>query len=454
MDSKSKNKISITLIALIAFLICVTENSYSQDVPVVSEGKLKFYFDTNSFRGKADTTYQEFYLMLFADQIADTKNNINSKTSLNISTKILNSDGNLLSSKEWVTEVNLQSDSTQFVDMITFDQWGEFLLPGKYDVSVSISAENNPATGSLETQINVKKMNETFFYISDIQFIFKTEDVTENSIFAKAGKNVFPNVWRRYGVLNPKLTFYYEIYEIDTTIDQPLLIDYNINSNGQKPVKKISNLELPKTGKERSVIHAIDISTLPSAVYELEITVNDSYSGTSARVNKNFEVVQFDRLKASSNLSEDDIKMFDKLFSYIADDIEYRQYKKLNDSEKGNFIINFWKSKDPNPTTQENEYLLSVIEKFNYANNNFSWADETGWTSDRGRVLIKYGMPTNIESHQSEPNTVPYEIWTYQLEKNYFFVFADRRATGKYTLIHSDMIGEVSDPSWINLIRK
>jgi GWxTD domain-containing protein len=454
VDSKSKNKIGITLIALIAFLTCVTKNSYSQDVPVVSVGKLKFYFDTNSFRGKTDTTYQEFYLMLFADQIADTKNNITNKTSLNISTKILNPVGNLLSTREWVTEVIFLSDSTQSTDMITFDQWGEFLLPGKYDVSVSIAAENNPATGSMEAQINVKEMNEAFLNISDIQFIFKTEEVTENPIFAKAGKNVFPNVWRRYGVLNPKLTFYYEIYEIDTTIDQPLLIDYNVYSLEQKPVKRISNLEIPRTGKERSVIHAIDISTLPSAVYELEITVSDSYAGKSAKVNKNFEVVQLDRLQASSNLSEDDIKMFDELFSYIAEDSEYRQYKKLNDSEKGNFIINFWKSKDPNPTTQENEYLLSVIEKFNYANNNFSWADEPGWKSDRGRVLIKYGMPTNIESHQSEPNTIPYEIWTYQLERNYNFVFADRRANGRYMLIHSEMVGEVSDPTWINLIRK
>lgn len=454
MDSKSKNKISIKFFALIAFLTCVTENSYSQDVPVVSEGKLKFYFDTNSFRGIADTTYQEFYLMLFADQIADTKNNLTDKTSLNISSKILNADGNLLSSREWVTEVSFKNDSTQLTDMITFDQWGEFLLPGKYDVSVSIAAENNPATGSMETQINVKEMNEAFLNISDIQFIFKTDNVTESSIFAKAGKNVFPNVWRRYGVLNPKLTFYYEIYEIDTTIDQPLLIDYKINSSGQKPVKRISDLEIPRTGKERSVIHAIDISTLPSAVYELEITISDSYSGTSASVNKNFEVVQFDRLQASSNLSEDDIKMFDELFSYIAEDIEYRQYKKLNDSEKGNFIINFWKSKDPNPTTQENEYLLSVIEKFNYANNNFSWATEPGWKSDRGRVLIKYGMPTAIDTYSSEPNTAPYEIWTYQLERNYSFVFADMRANGRYMLIHSEMVGEVSDPTWMNLIRK
>ncbi len=182
--------------------------------------------------------------------------------------------------------------------------------------------------------------------------------------------------------------------------------------------------------------------------------MTDPKSNLRTSQNKKFEVILFDRYSSSQSLSEEDIELFDELFGYITDDIEYNQYKKLNDSEKGNFILNYWKSKDPNPSTPENEYLLKVIEKFNYANKNFSWSDQPGWKGDRGRVLIKYGMPTNIESHQSEPNTVPYEIWTYQLEKNYFFVFADRRTTGKYTLIHSDMIGEVSDPSWINLIRK
>jgi GWxTD domain-containing protein len=287
-----------------------------------------------------------------------------------------------------------------------------------------------------------------------VQLVFKTEDETENNLFRKAGKNVFPNVWRRYGVLNPKLTFYYEVYGIDTTVSEPLLVDYTIINEAKAIAKKISAIELKREGKQRSVLQALDISNLSSSLYNLEIIVTDPKSNLRTSQNKKFEVILFDRYSSSQSLSEEDIELFDELFGYITDDIEYNQYKKLNDSEKGNFILNYWKSKDPNPSTPENEYLLKVIEKFNYANKNYSWSDQPGWKSDRGRVLIKYGMPTNIESHQSEPNTVPYEIWTYQLEKNYSFVFADRRTTGKYTLIHSDMIGEVSDPSWINLIRK
>jgi GWxTD domain-containing protein len=431
-----------------------TINNYGQDIPAVSKGILKFYFDSDSFIGKPDSTYQEFYLMFHSDQLKEIGTDTNSPAIINLEAKIFSPAGVEISKREWATEIDLQSDSTELKDMVTFDQWGEYLTPGSYNISIVVSDPKGVSAGTLESDFDVKQIDDNSFSLSDVQLVFKTEEETENKLFRKAGKNVFPNVWRRYGVLNPKLSFYYEVYGIDTTVSEPLLADYTIINEAKAITKKISAIELKRDGRQRSVLQALDISNLSSSLYNLEIIVTDPKSNIRTSRNKKFEVIQFDRYSSSQSLSEEDIELFDELFSYIADDIEYNQYKKLNDSEKGNFILNYWKSKDPNPSTPENEYLLKVIEKFNYTNKNFSWSDQPGWRSDRGRVLIKYGMPTNIESHQSEPNTVPYEIWTYQLEKNYSFVFADRRTTGKYTLIHSDMIGEVSDPSWINLIRK
>lgn len=429
-------------------------NNYSQDVPAVSKGKLKFYFDSASFRGKADSTYQEFYLMFHSDQLNELRSNDDNKIVINIETVIHNLDAQQVNSRDWVTEITLQSDSTDLREMVTFDQWGDYLNPGNYNISINVSDSKGASAGSLFSDFDVKQIGSGSFCLSDVQLVFKTEDETENKLFRKAGRNVFPNVWRRYGVLNPKLTFYYEVYGIDTTFSEPLLVDYTIINKEQVVAKKISAIELKRESNQRSVLQALDISNLSSSLYYLEIVVTDPKSGLRVSENKKFEMIQFDRYSSPYSLSEEDIEMFNELFSYIADDVEYKQYKGLNDSEKGNFILNYWQSKDPNPSTPENEYLLKVIEKFNYANKNFSWSDLPGWKSDRGRVLIKYGIPTNIESHSSEPNTVPYELWTYQYEKNYFFVFADRRTTGKYTLIHSDMIGEVSDPTWINLIRK
>ncbi len=256
------------------------------------------------------------------------------------------------------------------------------MLPGKYSVSINISNSDNSLIGYLSTKIEVKKMNESFLHTSDIEFVFKTEELTENSVFSKGELNVLPNVWRRYGALNPKLTFYYEVYEIDTSYVEPLIIDYRISTNENKVVKRIGGINLQRGNKQRSVIHAINVTNLSSSVYNLEITITDPITDRIAEVSRKLEVIQFDRFYAQSNLTIEDIQLFDQLFSYIANDAEYELYKSLNDANKGKFIVNFWKSKDPNPSTPENEYLISILEKFNYTNQNFSWGSEPGWKSD------------------------------------------------------------------------
>jgi GWxTD domain-containing protein len=434
--------------------LTLLENSYCQDLPVVSQGKLKFYFDTGSFMGKGDSSYQEFYLMFFADQLNEMVTKQDDKPKINASVNIFNLDDKTISSKNWVTEVNLITESNELKNMVTFDQWGDFLIPGKYNISINITNNSNSISGNLNAKIEVKEMNNSYLHTSDIQFVFNTDDQNENTIFTKSGMNVYPNVWRRYGVLNPKLIFYYEVYGIDTTYKEPLFVDYSIVTQENQVMKNIKDIEIKRTANRRSVIHAMNIENLPSANYNLVITITDPILEIKTSVQRKFEIFQLDRLAAQSHISAEDIYMFDQLFSYLADSKEFQIYKKLNDSEKEIFIVQFWKSKDPTPSTPENEYLTTILERFNYSNQNFGWGNQPGWESDRGRVLIQYGMPYEIESHDSEPSTVPYEVWTYQLDKNYIFVFIDRNSTGKFILTHSTMEGEVSNPSWISLVKE
>jgi len=67
------------------------------------------------------------------------------------------------------------------------------------------------------------------------------------------------------------------------------------------------------------------------------------------------------------------------------------------------------------------------------ANQNFSSNREVdGYKSDRGRIFILYGSPTNKERLFS-PSAPPREVWTYvQLKKR--FIFEDERRAGIYTL--------------------
>ena len=97
------------------------------------------------------------------------------------------------------------------------------------------------------------------------------------------------------------------------------------------------------------------------------------------------------------------------------------------------FFKAFWKSLDPNPQTEKNELMDEYYKRVNYANENFSNMGMEGWRTDRGRILIKFGFPDDIERHPFEAGTYPYEIWRYyDLRK--VFLFIDRTGFGDYVL--------------------
>ena len=150
-------------------------------------------------------------------------------------------------------------------------------------------------------------------------------------------------------------------------------------------------------------------------------------------------------------MSDDEI---DKIFAeskYIATSNEIDQYEGLNTIEgKRKFIYEFWKSRDTNPATALNEAYLDYMNRVQKCNERFSYMGREGWKSDRGRVYLLYGEPSEIERFPNQQNTKPYEIWHYnEIQGGVIFVFADLSGFSRYTLVHSTMRGEVSDQNWM-----
>ena len=86
--------------------------------------------------------------------------------------------------------------------------------------------------------------------------------------------------------------------------------------------------------------------------------------------------------------------------------------------------------------------------------NNF----QEGFETDRGRVYLQYGAPTNIVQKETSSNEYPYEIWQYNKigsfsNKRFIFYNPDLVNNG-YRLLHSDMIGELKNPGWPQILVK
>ena len=141
----------------------------------------------------------------------------------------------------------------------------------------------------------------------------------------------------------------------------------------------------------------------------------------------------------------------EKDVTYVITDEERKAFKKLaTDDERERFIEEFWRRRDPDPDTDENEFKEEYYERIAYANEHFA-SGIPGWKSDRGRIWIVYGKPDERETHPSGGNyerpsyegggstsTYPFEIWFYRylagVGSGVEIEFVDPTGSGEYRI--------------------
>ena len=141
----------------------------------------------------------------------------------------------------------------------------------------------------------------------------------------------------------------------------------------------------------------------------------------------------------------------DKDVTYIITDEEKKAFKKLaTDDERERFIEEFWRRRDPDPDTDENEFKEEYYERIAYANENFA-SGIPGWKTDRGRIWIMYGKPDGRETHPmggsydrpsyeggGNTSTYPFETWFYRyipgVGSGIEIEFVDPTGSGEYRI--------------------
>lgn len=136
----------------------------------------------------------------------------------------------------------------------------------------------------------------------------------------------------------------------------------------------------------------------------------------------------------------DDHDMLDYLFDeqkVILTQFELNQFESAPYPEKKKLFKKFWKQRDPDPSTPENERLMEHFRRVRFARNNYHFTAPP-YYDDRGKIYIKYGPP---DDHYNSPlGTLPAkdnESWTYEsIEKGLVFDFV---ADGGYFHLVEDL---------------
>ena len=398
-------------------------------------------------------------------------------------------------------KINLKSPETMdslFVDFLDIRRFT--LEAGTYSLELSITDLNIENSDPLVHQENVEVPAYNLLSISDVILISGWGATEESNDLSRSGFDVLPRVSSVYSSDDNQLAFYTEIYHTDKFFDdgKEFLVSTSIeNGHMTKIIQETMNYKKFSPNSVIPLIQTKKINELKKGVYNLIIEIRDRENVVQA--SKRIEFIKTSNASLADNIEENkrvlneftayvrQLQNEDELYEHLlslepiadvydlrtirstmSNDDDYNNHgtekkpdttiepndnsrAKLNNMQ--NFLNNFWVEKNPEaPLSAWIDYKNRVES----VNAEFGNRLKKGYETDRGRVYLEYGSPNTRVIRKYDTGANPYEIWHFYQAKEFAnkrFVFMDTdQVLNDYILIQSDMIGEVRNDNWIDMI--
>jgi len=335
-----------------------------------------------------------------------------------------------------------------------------YVEAGDYILQVDILDVKSNRRQRIRKPVSLELFPGDALSLSDLTIasqIVKTDRETE---FTKYGHDIVPNAERVFSLKAPMLYYYFEAYGLSDSGSyqvQPRMVSLSGEVVKDFPVrtKRIPGTSVVEWG-------GINTSGLKSGIHELLIIFTDLETGTSVKQKKTFYILRAREAASRRDTQETGYMAMNEaqlndifaLLSIVMNEHEKLIFQQSNLAGKQKVLTTFWQRKDPDPETAVNEFKVEFYNRVQLANREFGTENSEGWKSDRGRVLIQYGQPNNIERNPSGLGERPWETWQYyNIEGGVEFVFIDRTGYGHFQLVHSTAENEIQDYSWQRFLK-
>lgn len=345
------------------------------------------------------------------------------------------------------------------------------LTPGAYELRVTIPRDERSGRQELQIRraIEVPSFGESGkAAISDLTLASSVQPGADrNDPFYRNGLVVRPNAGLLYGKGLPQLFYYAETYNAGTLgggDGQYTVRVYVTGANGTEPAAGLVKQIEREVRSPDVLVGSFDLAGLSTGAYVLHLALMDDTGKPTLEETRKFFVFNPDVAAAGrmvdmtfegspyATMPESEVKIQIEHLDALATERERRRLRNLTDlDDQRRFLMDFWNKRNPVPGSAVNTFKEEFYRRLHYANERYSSGPMQGWKTDRGRTLIKYGSPTNIDPHLYERDLLPHEIWRYDNipgEGESIFVFADRNGFGQFELVHSNVAGERSLPDW------
>lgn len=423
--------------------------------------ELRAYLDSKQFFAPGVGNYVEFHLQFDGKSVNYQGQDGGLIGELAVIMEIMR-DGAVVASDAYRLTTPLMKDSIveDFYDLKRF-----VLEPGMYSLKIllqDMNSDNAPLQNSVSFVLD--DLSDAIA-ISDIQVAEAGSRGDGSSPFFKSGYDIIPRLSTFYPEQLNTIPVYFEIYNSLQLEDSVFGIRQTvINADKNEEVPELTVFTRHYSSDVVPILKKIDISNLTTGRYIVQYTILNrnmlELSTTSYEFERSKDVIEdyfSDDIildpAFQKSIPQDSVGYFLESLIPISKTAEVKNIfaiaKAKNEEQARRYIQQYWTRTAPEePYEGWLAYRAQVLLVENLYGNNF----QEGYETDRGRVYLQYGSPTNIIVKDYSPTEYPYEIWQYNkigAFSNKRFIFYNPDLVNKaYRLLHSDMIGELKNPAW------
>ena len=449
-------KYILLLIGIFSFTIQASANNapYSKN--------LRAYVDSKQFYAPGLGNYIEFQLQFVGYSLNYIQSDSGLLAEVIVEMEISQGDS-IVTSDAYRLSSPLITDSIidDFYDIKRF-----VLTPGGYTFKIKLrdfNSKNEPLESS--QTIVIEELGDAIS-ISDIQVAetaFKTTN--ESSVFYKSGYEMIPHLSTFYPKELSAIPVYFELYNTPQLEDRVFAIKQTlINADTEQEFEKLTAFSKHDAVAVVPFLRVIDIAEVPTGKYILQFTV----------LNKNmrelcFQSYEFERSNDieidtysgdivldpsfQNSITDDSVGFYLESLIPISKGVEVKNIidiaNRRNAESARKYLQLYWKKTAPNTTY---DTWIQYKQQVDFVEKLYATTIQPGYETDRGRVYLQYGAPSDVIRKEYSSTEYPYEIWSYNkigaFSNKRFVFYNPSMVNNLYQLLHADMVGELKNLNW------
>ncbi len=457
-------KLTLRILLAIAILSCFNCNVYAQNQ---SKKELRLFLDSKQYFNPDAGNYIEFQFLFagYTVNYLQVENGLKGDVAMAIQ---ISQNDSVIVSDVYRLETPIMRDSVieDFYDIRRYA-----LKPGVYEFFLEVLDYNSENAALKTSQTIVVDDLQGKTSISDIQIADYIIAGDGTSMFAKSGYDIYPRLSNYFSNDAERLPIYFEIYNTHLLKDGQFgLRQKVIDANTGIEIQDLSFTTKMTCDTVIPIIRQINLLEIPSGNYVVEYSIIDRSSNKVTETAYSFErektyleAITIENTVIDpafqESITEDSVSFYLASLIPISRPGEVRNIIKilkertLEDQRK--YLQMYWIStagvKAYDSWIQYKGQVLLVQKLFK---TNF----QDGFETDRGRVYLQYGAPNQMIQREVSSSEYPYEIWQYYkigvFSNKRFIFYNPDLISNNYKLLHSDMIGELKNNAWPQILSK